>query len=397
MTVSGGVSPYKWSKSSGTLPDGLKLTYSDSKATISGKPSKAGTFTFKIKATDANKAAVTKSFTVNITQPEISGTLSNGKLKANYSQSLTVSGGVKAYTWTVSSGELPTGLKLTYSGTKATISGTPTSSGTFTFTLKVSDANKATANQSFTVKITKPSISGTLPDGTVKTKYTGTLKVSSGTAYYAWMKSSGKFPNGLELTFSNTKATISGTPTKAGTFTFKIKVIDANGATSSKSFTVKIAEASASGKEASNKTNSQSEKTSEKNQSEQTKLHDETQSSLPENSPKLPDGEDTDVSFYAELKVLSEDIVESYEGKDSDLVKVKAGTPLRFTVSDWGTEVDDVTVYVDDKALGSVQVSDEGKFTLPAEVVTEDFKIGVKAKSTAGKNLESEELYIITE
>ena len=165
--------------------------------------------------------------------------------------------------------------------------------------------------------------------------------------------------------------------------------------TKSKSFTVNIAEASSSGKESTNEKSLSSEKTTEKSQSE--KNQDENQNSLPENPPELPDGEDTDVNLYAELKVMSEDIVESYDGKDSDLVKVKADTPLRFTVGDWGTEVDDVAVYVDGKALDSVQVSDEGKFTLPAEVVTGDFKIGVKAKSTAGKNLESEELYIITE
>ena len=117
---------------------------------------------------------------------------------------------------------------------------------------------------------------------------------------------------------------------------------------------------------------------------------DETQNSLPENSPELLDGEDTDVSRYAKLKVLREDVVEAYDGKDSDLVKVKASAPLRLTVTNWEAEVDDVVVYVDDKALDSVQVSDEGRFTLPAEVV-------VKAKSIAGKNLESEKLYIITE
>ncbi|MBQ7193867.1 MAG: PKD domain-containing protein, partial [Synergistaceae bacterium] len=396
LTVSGGVAPYKWTKSSGELPTGLKLKSSNTKATISGTPTTAGTFTFKIKVTDANKAAVTKSFTVKITQPTISGTLANGKRKANYSKSVTVKGGVSPYKWTKSSGTLPNGLKLTYSGTKATISGTPTKAGTFTFTLKVTDANKATATQSFTVNITQPTISGTLADGTVKTKYTGTLKVSGGTAEYTWVKASGTLPNGLKLTSSNTKATISGTPTKAGTFTFKIKVTDANGAATSKSFTVKIAEASASSKDSSSKTNSQSEKTSEKNQSEQAKSPDETQSSLPENSPETLEGEDTDVSIYAELKVVSEDIVESYDDKDSDMVKVKAGTPLRFTVGDWGTEVVDVVVYVDDKPVNSVEVSDEGKFTLPAEIVHDDFKVGLKAQSTTGKR-ESEELYIIAE
>ena len=93
---------------------------------------------------------------------------------------------------------------------------------------------------------------------------------------------------------------------------------------------------------------------------------------------------------------MSEDIIEAYEGKDSDLVKVKAGTPLRFEIGGWGTEVDNIVVYVDDKPLVDVEVSGEGQFTLPAEIVRDDFKIGVKAQSTTGSR-ESEELYIIAE
>ena len=253
----------------------------------------------------------------------------------------------------------------------------------------------------------KVRISGTLANGTMKTAYTGTLTVSGGTAPYTWSKSSGTLPSGLKLTTANTKATISGTPTKAGTYTFNIRVTDANKATAVKSFVVRIAEASTSSNETSSETGSPSEKTSKESSKktsdqERTKSPDENQNSLPENyyllenSPELPEGENTDVNLRAELHVVSEDIVEAYEGKDSDLVKVKAGAPLRFTVTHWGTEVYDIVVYVDEKALDSIMVSDEGEFTLPSEIVHDDFKVGVKAESIIGKR-ESEELYIIAE
>ncbi|MBQ7594459.1 MAG: putative Ig domain-containing protein [Synergistaceae bacterium] len=78
-------------KSSGTLPTGLKIGKNTGK--ISGKPTKAGTYTFNIKVMDANGVIATKSYTVTITSPKISGTLSNGVIKKSYSKTLKASGG----------------------------------------------------------------------------------------------------------------------------------------------------------------------------------------------------------------------------------------------------------------------------------------------------------------
>ncbi|MGH3117908.1 MAG: Ig domain-containing protein [Gaiellales bacterium] len=47
------------------------------------------------------------------------------------------SGGVQPYTWSVVTGELPPGLELPRR--ENTISGTPTTAGTFTFTVRVTD------------------------------------------------------------------------------------------------------------------------------------------------------------------------------------------------------------------------------------------------------------------
>jgi len=65
--------------------------------------------------------------------------LSNGTLSTAYSQGLTATGGTQPYSWSIVAGlgALPPGLSLSSGGT---ISGTPTSSGTFNFTVKVTDA-----------------------------------------------------------------------------------------------------------------------------------------------------------------------------------------------------------------------------------------------------------------
>ena len=70
LKASGGASPYKWTVSAGKLPDNTNIDASTGK--ISGKPSKAGTYKFTIKAKDKNGAASTKSFTVKISQADSS-------------------------------------------------------------------------------------------------------------------------------------------------------------------------------------------------------------------------------------------------------------------------------------------------------------------------------------
>ncbi len=65
-----------------------------------------------------------------------------------YSAQLNGTGGTAPYTWTVASGALPVGLTLSSSGA---ISGVPSAAGTSTFSVKLTDANQLTAQQSLTI------------------------------------------------------------------------------------------------------------------------------------------------------------------------------------------------------------------------------------------------------
>ena len=78
--------------------------------------------------------------------------LSGGKLNVAYTATLTASGGTTPYTWSIASGALPTGLSLT-SGT-GVISGTPTATGTFSFTAMVTAANGQSVTKSLSIIIT---------------------------------------------------------------------------------------------------------------------------------------------------------------------------------------------------------------------------------------------------
>lgn len=78
-------------------------------------------------------------------------TLPAGQYGVFYSQSLVGSGGTTPYNWSLVGGAAPSGLNLTSGGT---ISGTPSSGGTFSFTVRLTDAAFQTAQKTLSISVT---------------------------------------------------------------------------------------------------------------------------------------------------------------------------------------------------------------------------------------------------
>jgi hypothetical protein len=91
-----------------------------------------------------------------------SSVLPSGTFETYYTNVFSVSGGSIPYTWSVVSGQLPPGLYLApdiaMSQTGEDLTGTPTTTGTFTFTMQVADGagNKASKQFSLTILPTPP-------------------------------------------------------------------------------------------------------------------------------------------------------------------------------------------------------------------------------------------------
>lgn len=234
VTANGGTAPYSFSFTGGTLPTGLSLA---SSGALTGTPTVTGNFTFTVTATDANGCTGSSSFTVNIGCQTITvnpATLPDGNIGAAYSQMVSATNGQGTVTFSVTSGGLPTGLNL--NGGTGAISGTPTATGTFDFTITATDGNGCTGSRGYTVVVTCPTISlSGLPNATVGQSYTQTITASAGTAPYSFSLASGSLPTGLSL---DPNGTVSGTPTAAGSFTFTVTATDGNGCTGSRSYTV---------------------------------------------------------------------------------------------------------------------------------------------------------------
>jgi hypothetical protein len=79
--------------------------------------------------------------------------LAAGKQKIAYAQALAATGGKAPYTWSMASGQLPSGLALTTGGM---ISGTPTAAGSFSITTEVRDSSSPvqTVEKAYTLTVT---------------------------------------------------------------------------------------------------------------------------------------------------------------------------------------------------------------------------------------------------
>jgi hypothetical protein len=228
ITASGGTPPRTFAVTSGSLPTGLTLS---SGGVLSGTPTAAGSFTFTVTATDASECTGSQTYTVRIC-PAITlspASLPGATVGTAYAQTITASGGVPPFALAVTSGSLPPGLTLSPSGA---LSGTPTTSGTFSFQVTATDANSCTGVASYTIAVSGcPLVTispSSLPSAAANAFYSQTLTASAGTSPYVFAVISGTLPAGLSLSPSGV---LSGTPASAGQAFFTVGVTDSQGCT----------------------------------------------------------------------------------------------------------------------------------------------------------------------
>jgi hypothetical protein len=231
FSASGGSGTFTWTET-GALPPGLSFSTAGA---LSGTPVTAGNYSFTVTATDSSTPPLTDSTTVSIKIADSvtvvapasppTGTVSYPYPGFAFS---VASGGSPPFTWTVSAGTLPPGLML---GSDGSLSGTPTSAGSFQLTVTATDSapTPETGNLPVTVMVSNPAslvvnLTPAPPAGTNGTAYSGfSFTATGGFQPLSWKLTAGALPTGLAL---GTDGSLTGTPTITGPFPITVTVTD---------------------------------------------------------------------------------------------------------------------------------------------------------------------------
>jgi hypothetical protein len=249
LQAAAGIGTLTWSIPVGSLPPGLTIVppATGPSVTIAGTPTSQGTATFTVRVTDTLGQFATRqlSITVNLpSPPRITTTsLPAGSIGQTYNQPVLTQGGTGPLTFTIASGTFPPGLDL--SATTGTITGAPTATGSFSFTVRVADTFGQDDTQALSILVNTsnpPQITTTspLPGGTVGVSYNQPLQVSGGNGTLVWSAPPGSLAGGLTLSPSGT---ISGTPTNAEISNFTVTVTDSLGQTDAQDLSITVSPA----------------------------------------------------------------------------------------------------------------------------------------------------------
>jgi gliding motility-associated-like protein len=208
------------------LPPGVSATWANNVVTISGTPTVAGTYTYTVSTGDG--CGVATAVGTIVVNPNNTITLSSAAW--TNAQVVCINSNITSitYTTTIATGAtvtgLPPGVTGSWNANIFTISGTPTATGVYNYTVTTT-GGCSVATASGTIAVTAPnsitlgSVAGTdvqtVCINTAITAATFSTTGATGAVFY-------NLPPGVTGSWANNVATVSGTPTVAGTYNYTV-------------------------------------------------------------------------------------------------------------------------------------------------------------------------------
>ena len=198
------------------LPAGVTGSWAGNTATISGTPTVAGTYNYTVNTTGGcPPAGTTGTITVNPMNTIAAGTSQTVCMNSAITNITMATTAATGATFT----GLPAGVMGSWSGNVATISGTPTVSGTFNYTVTTTGGcPPATTTGTITVTPLNTIAAGTSQTVCMNSAITNITLATTGATGATFVG----LPAGVTGSWSGNVATISGTPTSSGTFNYTV-------------------------------------------------------------------------------------------------------------------------------------------------------------------------------
>lgn len=225
LSSRGGSGSVTWSISM----NGATWAAIDASGKITGTPDAAGYFYTAVSARDADAHEAVSVFEIWISAPlQFTATPTDAVRGYPYSWSGVIEGGKAPFTVTLASGSFPPGVTMSVPGNGISLSGTPDTLGTYTFTVHIRDS--ATTPQSIDVPLTLKVLkilkitSESLKVGVVGRAYADTVQYVNGTPPLNWTADS--LPT--NMTVDTSTGTVSGTPAEPHFRAYRFTVTDSD-------------------------------------------------------------------------------------------------------------------------------------------------------------------------
>ncbi|MGC2271563.1 MAG: putative Ig domain-containing protein [Candidatus Sulfotelmatobacter sp.] len=244
-SVAGGIAPYFFVITHGSLPPGLVLN--PTTGSITGTPLVAGTYNFVLWVSDPRQ----KEYGSNSTRIAVSSGNSGSTISISPSSATLISKEQQQFTAKITGAA---NTSVTWSASAGTIS----SSGAFTapkvssntvVTITATSAANLNSHAAATVTVTTTTplaiASTVLAGADVGVPYSAALSATGGVTPYQWSLATGRLPSGVQLQASS--GVVAGTAALSGSYPFTAKVTDSSGESATLAFTLTVSSSSASG------------------------------------------------------------------------------------------------------------------------------------------------------
>ena len=243
FTVTTTGSPIPTIGETGALPGGVTFTDNhDGTGTLSGTPAAGGIFSISFTAQNGVGSPATQTFTLTVNQSSAITSANNAVFVAGTTGSFTVTTTGYPLPSLSETGTLPGGVTFADNrdGT-GTLSGTPTTSGSFSVSFTAQNSVGSPATQTFTLTVNQAPAITSANNTTFVMGATGSFTVTT-TGYPApSLSESGTLPTGVTFVDNhNGTGTLSGTPTAGGVFSIGFTAQNSVGSPVTQTFTLTV-------------------------------------------------------------------------------------------------------------------------------------------------------------